>query len=749
MLRDDQLALLQGLPGHWRYALTGLQDDVKKCFEESWNEKGRGHTLESVFRLNSSPSPSERWRSRRMIGLGVITGEESQGLLVIDFDGVGSQAVRAFRSHFRHWPSQLPHTLTTISGKKGRAKAFFSVPPYWWEKLHARSAVWKEDGNVVLEAIWQNTTGAGRHAVICGDHPDSSHQRPLHYRWLPGNGPGEAEVSEAPEWLILGVLAQSESTHSERTGNERQRNGEDDATPWERLTAFERRELVESALPFCPNRLAKGSGTYERARRVMCAVLNEFGLDTATTILSESEWNKKNEWDSSTDCSRTLASLANSKIAEDQKSRIASVFFFARDAGWTPPGWAIPPVELKTQVESFKKLINQYLDSQGDSAALATIMGRGRREFGVEPDRLRSLALEHVLGTIDRMAPKTISEVTAKIRKDNIYSDVIDGFLGRSVHVVAGASHSGKTTLAAFLANRVIHGASVDIDAIRHSVTAPGKVLIFSSDCSDSEMVRELALEGVDARAAGDRLRICSGITFDDMIFIAKSLDDFAPDLVIYDCLTSMSCRDSKLSDSSYADPIRELTRHNGHAWPQCAHLILHHTTRDEPTRFSGTEQIKAAAQEMWLYYPPELLTWRKGQPRPVIGPTRHLVFEKSRGGYQGKLVAVTRDAYQSSWQFRRQGQDSTPLDSLRIKFRSVEHDKWQIASEWAKELDLEFSSRSLRRYLDHLVGTLLETSKLRSHVTGRLDTHYRPRDVVRTAAQQMVSSRGDGINVV
>jgi hypothetical protein len=472
-------------------------------------------------------------------------------------------------------------------------------------------------------------------------------------------------------------------------------------------------------------------------------------LDTATAILTESEWDKKNEWDDSTDCARTLASLANSKIAEDQKSRIASVFFFARDEGWTPPGWAIPPVELKTQVEGLKKLINQFVTSQGDSAAMATIMGRGRREFGVDPDRLRSLALEQVLGTMDRSAPKTIGEVNANIRRDNIYSDVIDGFLSRSVHVIAGASHSGKTTLAAFLTNRVIHGEHMDIGGTRHSVLQPGKVLIFSSDCSDSEMVRELALEGVDAKSAGDRLRICSGVTFDDMLFIAKSLEEFAPDFVIYDCLTSMACRDSKLSDSSFADPIRELTRHNGHAWPQCAHLILHHTTRDEPTRFSGTEQIKAAAQELWLYYPPELLTWRKGQPRPVIGPTRHLIFEKSRGGYQNKLLSVTRDAYQSTWQINGQGQDRSPLDGLRLKFRAVEHDRWQIASEWAKELDLAFSSRSLRRYLDHLVGTLLETSRMRSKVTGRIDTHYRPRDVIRTAAQQMLTSRCDGVNVV
>lgn len=753
MLRPDQLEMLEGLPAHWRYAMTGNDNNSKRCFGDAWNTPGNGMTLEEIRRINDNPGPNERWWSRKMIGVGVITSEESNGLLVIDFDGTGSQAVRAFRSHFRHNPSELPPTAANISGKKGRAKLYFSVGPTWWPQLVNRSASWKaDDGTTILEAIWQNkTTGTARHAVICGDHPDSSHQNPLYYRWLPGFSPAEVGIAEAPEWLIVGIIAQCEMAGSERSLDEQLRSGENDATPWERLTSYERRELVELALPYCPNRLTRGSGTYEQVRRIMCGVLNEFGLEQADSILSGSDWDQKNEWDPTSSCSKMLQSLARSRVANDQKARISSVFYFAREAGWQPPNWAIPPQEIKVQAEAFKKLINQFLTEQNDRSATAMMLGKVRREYGVEPEMFRRLALEQFLGGIERTKARTLEEITTSIRSDSIEADVIDGFLGRRVHLLAGASHSGKTTLACFLANRVLYGQPVDIDDIRHGNERPGRVLIFTSDCSDQDMVRELAYEGVEPKTAADRLRICSGTTFDDMLFICRSLEEFKPDLVIYDCLTSMACSDVRVGDPAYADPIRLLVRHNGLAWPRCAHLVLHHTTRDEPTRFSGTEQIKAATEEMWLYYPPELLKWRKGQPRPQIGPTRNLVLEKSRSGYAGRALAITRNAYQGTWQIRRPDVVAqSPVERLTQAFRAVQHNEWRIASEWRKELELEFKDRTLRRYLDQLVGTVLETERRFSPTTGRKDdTHYRPRAVIRDAALAMRGSRGDGINEI
>jgi hypothetical protein len=743
------MALLEGVPLHWRYALTGGNDDAKRCFEENWNDRGNGHTLDSVIRINHNPEKREAWKQRKLIGLGVITGEESNGLLVIDFDGVGSQAVRAFRRHFNRGPKQLPNTVANESGKRGRAKLYFTVPPQWWPRLQNRSASWRSStGNVVLEAIWQNTTGRGRHAVIVGDHPESSHQQPLYYRWMEGCSPAQVPVAEAPEWLIEGVLHQIEGAGEERTLQERLRSGEDDGTPWERLSSHERLQLVELALPFCPNRMGKGSGTYEKVRRVLCGILNEFGLELAIQIVEGSDWDAKNDWGDHNNAAKTLKSLANSRVAEETRSRIASVFFFAREAGWVPPSWAIPPVDLQVGAEGYRKLINEFIKYEHDSVVTSYLMGRARKEYSVDAERIREEVLVQYLGQMERQKPRSIEEIREAMRSDNIAADVIDGFLGRRVHLLAGASHSGKTTLACFLANRVLHGLPVDIDGTRHSVETPGKVLIFTSDCSDLDMVRDLALEGIEHSEG--RLKICAGVTFDRMISIVRALDEFAPDLVIYDCLSSMMNVEAKIGDGSYGRPIRQLVSYNGVAWPSCAHVILHHTTRDEPTRFSGSEQIKAACEELWLYYPPEMAKWRRGQPTPEIGPTRHLVMQKSRTGYRDKRIAITRNAYQGYWQLHLGNPEKGgPLDMLSHRFRAVKHDDWNIASEWATELDLGFNPRSLRRYLEQMVGTVLETKKLRSRITGRYETHYRPRQVIRDAATAMSGTKGEGINAV
>lgn len=751
MLRDDQLALLKGLPQFWRYAMTGGSGDAKRCFESEWNEKGNGRTLEDVIRINESPRPHERWLSRKLIGLGVITGEESNGLLVIDFDGYGSEAVRAFRKHFRRNPSELPATVANISGKKGRAKVYFSVPPHWWPQFEARSTSWRNaEGNVVLEAIWQNGTGRGRHAVIVGDHPDSSHQNPLYYRWIDGFSPSEVGVAEAPEWLLLGIIAQLQLSNGAPLPGELRRQGSDDATPWERLSVADRIELIESALEKCPNREGRSSGTYEQVRRILAGMINELGLELAVVVATNSPWDKGNEWDSNNSTEKVMRSLAKSKVTGDQRAHIASLFHFARTNGWESPVWAMIPQDTSESAEQLRKLIHKFNAAPSDSAEQAVIIGRAKRDFGVEPEVLRRLALEEFLGNPSRVRSRTLSEIEQACGKNNVLTDVIDGFLGRRVHVMAGASHSGKTTLACFLANRVVTGASIDVDSTRHSCSDLGKVLIFTSDCSDADMMRDLALEGVTTQYGSDRVRVCSGASFGDMLGIVQLLDEFSPDLVIYDCLTSMACSDIHVGDPAYADPIRMLVRHNGMAWRKCAHLILHHTSRDEPTRFSGTEQIKAATEEMWIYYPPELLKWKKGTPRPSIGATRHLVFEKSRSGYAGRSMAITRNPYQGHWQFTKPGNDNaSPLEKLTVAFRKVHQDDWRIASEWRRELDLEFKDRSLRRYLEQLEGNVLESSQQLSRVTGRRETHYRPTQVIRDAAKAMLTSRGEGINEV
>lgn len=746
MLRDDQLALLSGLPSSWRYALTGSHDDAKVAFEDGWNQPGAGHTLDDVVRINGQPTTYERWLSRKMLGLGVLSGPESGGLLVIDFDGRGSEAVRTFHKVFGRSPRDLPQTICNTSGKKGRGKVFLHVPPEWWPQLENRSASWRIGDRVVLEAIWMNTTGTARHAVVCGDHPDSSHQHPLFFRWLQGRGPQEVAWAAAPDWLLLALVQRFQETAAGRTAQELKRSGEDDPTPWQLLLTVERLELAKAALEYCPTRDGVGSGTYEKVRRILCGLIHEFGVQLAGEIVLESKWNSRCDWGQGRDALMVIGSLSASNSQDGQRATIRSLFHFAREGGYVWPRWALPPVDPRQNVDSLRKLINLMNREEDDPVAIAAYEGQARRDYGVDRETLYRLRLEHHLGVADGRRVVSLGEVAA--RHQNEDPDVLDGFLARRVHLIAGASHSGKTTLACFLANRVIHGLPVVVDGVRHSCRKPGRVLVLTSDCSDHDLVRDLALEGVEVGGVSDQLRIWSGASFADMLGIVRQLESFAPDLVILDCLSSMAVPGTKIGDPAFADPIRMLVRHNGQAWPKAAFVILHHTTRDEPTRFSGTEQIKAAAEELLLYYPPELLQWRRHQPRPAIGNMRHLVFEKSRGGYAGKLLQINRDPYQGSWRFETDGLPvSGPLDYLTRRFREVTDDRWRMPREWHSELELEFHERSLRRYLTQLVGPVLETRRMRHETSNRVELHYRPVDSLRQSAKAMIGHPGDGLN--
>ena len=748
MLREDQTALLTGAPDMWRYALTGGNDDSKVCFEDGWNRTGSGRTLADVLELNSAPQPCDKWKSKKLIGLGAITGPESGGLLVIDFDGTGSQAVRAFHAHFHRNPSELPATLCNQSGKLGRGKVFLRVPPHWWPQLENRSASWKLNDKTVLEAIWLNGTGNGRHAVVCGDHPQSSHQKPLYYRWMKRVSPAEVEWADAPDWLLLGIIAKFTETIP-NTPEDLRRMGENDPTPWERLRTREKLELAQSALNFCPNRKDKGSGTYEKIRRILCGLMDEFGFEITLDLIKDSDWESRNYWGIRDTLESTLLSLSKSTVPADRQARIGSLFHFAKAGGFSWPSSALPPIEqTKLDIEGLKKALNQMNECTNDNAALAAGVGRAVREFGVTPETLYRLRLEQYLGVVANKGPSTLAGIKSLARSDNQYTDCIDGLLGRRVHVLAGGSHSGKTTLACFLANRIIKKSPIDVGKTRHSVANHGKVLILTSDCSDEDMVRDLAIEGLNEENCGEQLRISSGITFNDMIPIIKILAEFKPDLVVCDCLTSMAVDGVKIGDPSYADPIRLLVRHNGVSWPKAAFLILHHTSRDEPMRFAGTEQVKAASEELWIYYDPELIN-KRGRPTPGGSSTRHLLFEKSRAGFAGRKLSVTRDGFQGTWQWMNPAAESeNPLEMLCEKFRAVRDEEWRLASEWQKVLDLKFHERSLRRYLDRLVGSLL-LSENRKHISGRMLTHYKLRPMVANAATAMLRSRGDGENIV
>jgi hypothetical protein len=319
---------------------------------------------------------------------------------------------------------------------------------------------------------------------------------------------------------------------------------------------------------------------------------------------------------------------------------------------------------------------------------------------------------------------------------------VIEGVLQRNVGLLVGASNSGKTSLCAMITNRVLGGHPIDIGDIRHA-TQKGKVLWFTGDGADTSLVDGLELEFVDLE--DKNLRIIDDTTFNDPIKIAKILEREKPDLVFYDSLATMKLNNVKIGDPDFAKPIEFLVKYNGRAWPQCAHRILWHTSRDEAARFSGSEQIKARAEEMVLYYPPELLEAKKrGEAKKphVQGPTRHYFVEKSRNGYQGQTLSITRNATKGSWQFRLQGESFSALEELRQKFRSDNSgDNWRTTQGWIDHLQLKFSRQTLGNHFKVMVrqGFLEQKDNAVRAKNGKQSTGFRMGESQRLMAAEMV----------
>jgi hypothetical protein len=754
-IAPEHLAQLVGMPPAWRFLATGADGNTKHPISGNWNSGL--HNLK----------PLEVISYGGVLGVGVHTGPISGGLLVIDFDspewdpGAGE---RAFESTFGRPASDLPTTPRNSSGKPGRYKVFLQLPRSAWQ---LPSANWKAPGitnpddptsqpKAPLEVLWCRAGGKSLNAVICGEHPQSTPEKRLHFHWLEGLSPAQVPVAEAPGWLTDGLaalhIAEMRGALAKLEARSQEAESSEGIRAWEHLSTGDRRKLQKLILKHCPNREGSGSGTHPDVMAVLLGTWREMGKDYAETerLLVDSGWEENNRWESGKTLTKELLSITTSDLhTEDGKVPIdfRTCIAKAQEIGnstngklvW--PKWALPPKDPLEGVDDLTRIIQKLNQSEGNGIQMALLEGEAVR-LGVRPDRLYRLRLEELLGTTSRS--RSPEEVAMTRRTDNPDGDVIDGVLRRKVTCLAGASNSGKTTLAAFLASRVLRGDPLAVGGTLHS-TNPGKVLWLTSDCSDEAVEEEMALQGIKVADYPNQWRCADGATFNNMLAIIQDLQDFKPDLVVMDCLASMAVNNCSVADPAFSEPLRVLQRHNGKAWKRAAFVLLHHTTRDQPVRFSGGEQIKAAVEELWIYYDPLLAEKKKPGERmkpSVESAVRRLWFEKCRAGFRGKELVVSYEAMRNLWLLRpHTGAGLDPRAQLDQFFRNWRGDEWKTASEWEAELvrkDIKINERTLRRTLAALAkGGLLEMVERFHQPTGKDRPHYRGSEAVRRMAAE------------
>ena len=177
---------------------------------------------------------------------------------------------------------------------------------------------------------------------------------------------------------------------------------------------------------------------------------------------------------------------------------------------------------------------------------------------------------------------------------------VIPGILPKGETVLLAAqAKTGKTLLATDIAYAVISGEKV----IGESPGVTGRVLLVSSDESANSTRRRLRARGFDLLAKSKNLRVMTALDLTDLSPLEQELEDFRPQLVIIDSLTSIT-RDSGISekDAEFAKPIyklKEMLSRYG-----AAGILIHHENKDREAKginkVSGSARIVAATWGIW-----------------------------------------------------------------------------------------------------------------------------------------------------
>ena len=174
---------LARLPDDWGYVAV---DGQKRPYQPAWQENPL-----------SKDALLAELSSGRARAIGVCCGVPSGGLLFLDHDG---KSASTLLSDWNLPLSSLPRSWVVKSGRDGRMQIIYRVPEQYWDGIATRkykTGVIDDDGKAEqVELRWN-----GCQSVVAGAHPQTTG-----YYWVPGHGPGDREIAEAPAGLIERML---------------------------------------------------------------------------------------------------------------------------------------------------------------------------------------------------------------------------------------------------------------------------------------------------------------------------------------------------------------------------------------------------------------------------------------------------------------------------------------------------------------------------------------------------------------
>jgi hypothetical protein len=511
-IRGEHLPQLAGLPEQWRLCGTGNHGNVKDCFETQWNsDPDKRYTALQLLSRNGQFVAN-------CIGVGVMTGPASGGLLVVDFDepedpSLDGLAEATFVEVFGRPSSELPVTATNSSGRRGRRKVFLQVPEDWWPVLgnwSSKAGPYGEGSKAALELIWLNGTGNSRHAVIAGDHPKSTGENPLSYAWSDGHHPAVVGVAVAPPWVLGGFIRQVSRAHYSKVGSAEDSGGykrqPGEPQPCDQLLPKQQRELLHGMQKYWPYRGAPAdspqAGHYKTEFLPLVAgLLNVLGRQTALDWLGGQVWDRRNDWNDGNlgSFESLMESIARSATDEESKCGWGSIVAAAKKGGWEFPKWALPPKEVTVDdfttnaAKKVKRLrdcleVIDAMDSPVDRLAAYQELTRMVGVKDSEMAELVKLMQEEDGGGLKSGLLEDVLANAAEIRP------AIENLLALgAVTMVAADGGVGKSVLIYRVAEAIANGGKFggSLQAIQ------GNVLVIQKDESASNAAQKLRLMGM------------------------------------------------------------------------------------------------------------------------------------------------------------------------------------------------------------------------------------------------------------
>lgn len=612
------------------------------------------------------------------VGLGVVTGSFSGGLIALDIDGEDADSRYREAAGKEYEPYGEEKTMSWTSGKPGRRQILYQVPKSLVPELQElKTLILRTDDGEWHAGHGDTNRGAGGvldlesgeayeevvlrfnacQSVVPGSpHPDT--KKP--YSFLNYN---DGKVATAPQW-VLDVLRPYRKPTQWLSEAEQKQLMEDigghTAVPSRQIRGWFFKEEVQALLrprleelifqhpvfdeygwkrrggdkpqrmSGCPWHGGRSGTTFQYAEETGCWDCKACGVggDVLSFVHKIRTKDMHAERPTGPDLEAYVAEIAT-KLGYDYPACAMATEVTIKDA----PLKRLSGQEFFTTAE---KIINGY-----DNAELAhyqlmeLVRDSGLTHVYKSGPQVES-ALERFLLHQEQVEEDPKWQEKVRGQRDYLIPDFVSAPSSILLHARGGM---GKTRLAVLLAKIVGQKLPMKVRGLKVEPTVSGNVLFIGNDMSMTDYAEYLDQQGIDSTGADSWFRFKPQWQQSQYRVLLRWLQEIKPVLVVVDSLTSVSTMiAAKEYEKEYSNTLYRLARENGTAFPATTFLWIHHNTKDG-TKFRGTDTLRNAVHETW-----ELKDLSDEERAQYGDHALILEIDKSRGMRGGDRFLVQED---------------------------------------------------------------------------------------------------------